>query len=255
MSNPFETSSNPFEDEDGSKYRRQNRRNDDLSAEERLQRMMQEIEDSEARQLESTRNALRSIDDSERIGIATAEDLIHQREQLDNIENKTGKINQDLKTSQKHLTSIKSIFGGIKNWWNGDKDRQSQPPQSSSCKLQAELDKNAASKPHPGERYKMDDGHGFYEDDDLDDKFMKGSRNPDGQKQYFKPVTHSKREEALNQNLDMMSDGIGRLKGLAKGLGDEIQSQNDQLDRINASVDRADIKLKDQNRQMCGILK
>lgn len=52
-----------------------------------------------------------------------------------------------------------------------------------------------------------------------------------------------------------MSDGMGRLKGLAIGLGDEIATQNEQLDRINVGVDRADIKLKDQNRQMRGILK
>ena len=54
---------------------------------------------------------------------------------------------------------------------------------------------------------------------------------------------------------DMMSQGMERLKGLAQGLGDEIQSQNEQLDRINTGVDRADIKIKDQNRQMRKILK
>lgn len=53
----------------------------------------------------------------------------------------------------------------------------------------------------------------------------------------------------------MMSEGMARLKGLAQGLGDEIESQNAQLDRINISADRADIKLTDQNRQMKGILK
>lgn len=54
---------------------------------------------------------------------------------------------------------------------------------------------------------------------------------------------------------DMMSDGVSRLRMLAKGLGDEIESQNEQLDRINAGVERADIKITDQNRQMRGILK
>ena len=54
---------------------------------------------------------------------------------------------------------------------------------------------------------------------------------------------------------DLMSQGMTRLKGLAQGLGNEIEAQNEQLDRINAGVDRADIKLKDQNRQMRKILK
>ena len=52
-----------------------------------------------------------------------------------------------------------------------------------------------------------------------------------------------------------MSQGMTRLKGLAQGLGDEIEAQNEQLDRITVGVGRADIKLKDQNRQMRQILK
>jgi synaptosomal-associated protein 29 len=52
-----------------------------------------------------------------------------------------------------------------------------------------------------------------------------------------------------------MSEGMERLKGLAQGLGDEIETQNTMLDRINTKTDRADIKLTDQNRQMRGILK
>jgi len=51
-----------------------------------------------------------------------------------------------------------------------------------------------------------------------------------------------------------MSDGMSRLKGLAVGLGDEISAQNDQLDRIAPKVERADTKIRDQNRQMRHIL-
>ncbi|XP_060576965.1 synaptosomal-associated protein 29-like [Ruditapes philippinarum] len=257
MSNPFHTNSNPFDEDDDDNYRKKNNpKRSELSHEEQIQRMMMEIDDSEYRQLESTKRALASIDDSERTGIATAEELLHQREQLVNIEKKTDIINQDLKTSQKHLTNIKSIFGGIKNWWNGDKDKDSQPRQSvpGTSKLQSTLDSQSASRPPPGQRYKTDDGKGFYEDD-LDDEFMKGSRNPQGKTQYFKPVTNSRKEELLNDNLDLMSEGMERLKGLAQGLGDEIETQNTMLDRINTKTDRADIKLTDQNRQMRGILK
>jgi len=52
-----------------------------------------------------------------------------------------------------------------------------------------------------------------------------------------------------------MSDGMSRLKMLAKGLGNEIETQNEQLERINEQVGRADIKITDQNRQMRNILK
>lgn len=53
---------------------------------------------------------------------------------------------------------------------------------------------------------------------------------------------------------DMMSDGMSRLRGLALGLGDEIEAQNEQIDRINTKVDRADISIQDKNSQMRQIL-
>ena len=52
----------------------------------------------------------------------------------------------------------------------------------------------------------------------------------------------------------MMSDGMSRLKGLALGLGDEIEAQNDQIDRINREVGTADVSIQDKNRQMRQIL-
>ena len=52
----------------------------------------------------------------------------------------------------------------------------------------------------------------------------------------------------------MMSDGMSRLKDLALGLGDEIEAQNDQIDRINREVDTADVSIQDKNKQMRQIL-
>jgi len=68
----FDKSSNPFYDNDNHSFSKRPDRQE-LSDEEQIQRMMAEIEASEQRQLDSTRRALASIDDSERVGIATAE--------------------------------------------------------------------------------------------------------------------------------------------------------------------------------------
>ena len=73
-------SSNPFDNDYDDQYTKGRGRNypreNALTEEEKIQRIMQEIDDSEARQLESTRRALASIDDSERVGVATAEVFI-----------------------------------------------------------------------------------------------------------------------------------------------------------------------------------
>ena len=53
----------------------------------------------------------------------------------------------------------------------------------------------------------------------------------------------------------LMSDGLGRLKNLAMGLGDEIEQQSESLDRVNPKVSRANDLLEHQNTQMNRILK
>lgn len=52
-----------------------------------------------------------------------------------------------------------------------------------------------------------------------------------------------------------MSDGMSRLKDLAMNLGDEIEKQNDQLDRIAPNVDRVNLRIENQNKQMGRILR
>ena len=52
-----------------------------------------------------------------------------------------------------------------------------------------------------------------------------------------------------------MSLGLFRLKGLAIGLGDEINEQNDLLDRIQNKADKADSIIHEQNTQIRHILK
>ena len=52
-----------------------------------------------------------------------------------------------------------------------------------------------------------------------------------------------------------MADGMSRLKNLALDLGDEIEKQSDQIDRINLNVNKANVTLDDQNRQIRKILR
>lgn len=225
--------------------------------EDRRRQLMMQIDNSENTQLDSTQRALASIYESEAMGVATAEELLRQGETLNNIEKKTGDMQQNLTVSQKHLNNIKSVFGGIKNWWSKDKKPEdSKSTANSSTRLKAEIEKtnNQPSKSKP-------DVRGFYEDDDnddLDSKFMAGARKPGsvgGSYQFISPVTRSAREEEIDSNLGDMCEGMSRLKGLAMGLGDEIERQTDQLDRIDTKVNKTDDLLSHQNVQMRKILR
>ncbi|XP_069135363.1 synaptosomal-associated protein 29-like [Argopecten irradians] len=227
--------------------------------------ILEQINASEDRQLESTRRALSSIYDSERMGVATAEELTRQGEQLNNIEGKVTDIDKNMTTTQKHLNSIKSVFGGIKNWWSSKKDDSNPQPKEveTASRLKDAIANQGVSEGAGAARRKTDTSGFGDDDDDLDSRFMAGSRKPassagyrqaSGQQQILQPVTGSSREDETNDNLAMMSDGMSRLRDLALGLGDEISRQNDQIDRIAPKVDNVNVKIDDQNRQMRRIL-
>ena len=52
-----------------------------------------------------------------------------------------------------------------------------------------------------------------------------------------------------------MSDGLARLKGLGMMMSDEIETQNEQLERIDLQVQRADDKVVQQTKRINNMLK
>ena len=61
-------------------------------------------------------------------------------------------------------------------------------------------------------------------------------------------------DEVLNSNLDEMSLGLGRLKGLAVNLNQELEEHNAILDRLDDKTANADWRVKKQNKDMDKLL-
>lgn len=119
---------------------------------------------------------------------------MHQGEQLDNIEAKTAAINADMKTSQRHLNSIKSVFGGIKNWWSGDKKKEAEQATTTTNQRQSRLRDAMDSRrenetEHPAMRLRSQDVSGFYE---TDSGYSQQKQVSSGMKAY---------DERFNENL------------------------------------------------------
>jgi synaptosomal-associated protein 29 len=62
-------------------------------------------------------------------------------------------------------------------------------------------------------------------------------------------------QKVIDRNLEDMCSSLSRLKGLAEGLGEEIDTQNEMLDRLNDKTDKADFTILRQNKEMNKILK
>jgi len=226
----------------------------------RLQ-LLEEKRRIEERTLQSTNSSLGLLHESEQVGVLTAEELLKQREQLQNIEENLDTINNTMRTSQKHINSLKSIFGGIKNYFSkgNTSDTVSRPPSEiiPSRKLPSNLhdtvgdlrsDSKQNEAAHPAFRIRDLP----YDDDEAHDALTTKEKtpSPSASSRFTNDI-----DGKIDQNLDHLSMGLGRLKNLAIGLHDEIDQQNDMIDAIHNKADKADETLEYQNRQIKRILK
>ena len=87
--------------------------------EAKRQMMAEKRREIENRTLDSSHRSLGLLYESEKVGLATAQELNRQKEQLKSTEQRLDDINATLKTSERHLQGVKSVFGGIMNYFQG----------------------------------------------------------------------------------------------------------------------------------------
>ncbi|KAK9498127.1 hypothetical protein O3M35_004005 [Rhynocoris fuscipes] len=198
-----------------------------------------EIED---KTIKSTQRTLQHLRNSEFVGVATAEELLHQREQLERTGKSLDDINSTLRFSQRHIQGIKSVFGGLKNLISG---KPSVPPKktptiseneplSQPSNLCSVLDKSSTST------------GGLHPALALTDKYVE---RPEEFKGY------PDKQEVLNENMEQILHSVKKLKDLASGLGEEIDSQNDLIEGIIGKAERADRTLAKQNKDINKLIK
>ncbi|KAK2580086.1 hypothetical protein KPH14_012367 [Odynerus spinipes] len=228
----------------GSSYNYYN--NFDNEFEIKHQQLIQRRKEIEERTVHSSERSISLLRDSEQIGAATAEELIRQREQLERTEKRLDDINSTLRFSQKHIQGIKSVFGSLKNYLSG-KSLDAPVPSS---KLPESTSFGSTSSPTLSNTLEqvqtnMTNNHPTLKhrgllDDDEDQRINKSTNN----------IT-----KVLEKNLDEMSGSLARLKGLAIGLSEEIDTQNDLIDNITDKAERTDIMLQKQNKDITYLLK
>ncbi|XP_034230735.1 synaptosomal-associated protein 29 [Thrips palmi] len=225
----------------------------------RNSRQAQKLKEIEDRALRSAQASISILRETEDIGVKTAEELMVQREKLERTEKNLDEINTTLRYSQKNINGIKSVFGSLKNYFSGRGDPKpttsdsagsssgasgSGYPSTASLKLAEAMEaKPESTGPHPGLRIR-----GLADEDDGSDMRSPTSSNP--LQSRFNHIN-----DILDKNMDEVGSSLTRLKGLAVGLGEEIESQNDLIGRIHDKTDRADVTIQRQNREIKRLLK
>ncbi|XP_063220440.1 synaptosomal-associated protein 29 [Bacillus rossius redtenbacheri] len=185
--------------------------------------------------IQSTQRSLSLLKETEDVGVATAEELAHQRSQLERTEQRLDEINTALRFSQRHLQGMKSLLGSFKNYFTGKSGEQPTPvaivPVASAEELNSysqNISRAAVSSDH----------------------------HPGLQIRGQTPASSSSQVQAvLEQNLNEIGHSVSFLKGLAEGLSSELDTQAQLIDRVTEKTEKTDFKIQQQNRDMNKLLK
>ncbi|XP_006875867.1 PREDICTED: synaptosomal-associated protein 29 [Chrysochloris asiatica] len=197
----------------------------------------------------STSRSLSLMYESERVGVASSEELIRQRGVLEHTEKMVDKMDQDLKTSQTHINSIKSVFGGLVNYFRS-KPAETPPEQNGIMATQPNnrlkevltTSKEQESKyqaSHPNLR-KLDNP------DTIPGKASAAVISDEYPKNPHLRAYHQK----IDSNLGELSVGLTRLKDIALGMQTEIEEQDDILDRLTTKVDKLDVNIQSTEKKV-----
>ncbi|XP_005391895.1 PREDICTED: synaptosomal-associated protein 29 [Chinchilla lanigera] len=216
------------------------------AAEDRQQYLRQEVLRRAEATAASTSRSLSLMYESEKVGVASSEELVRQRGVLERTEKMVDKMDQDLKTSQRHINSIKSVFGGLVNYF------KSKPAETPA-------EQNGMLTPQPNSRLK----EAISTSKEQEEKYqashpnLRKLDNVDSQtgsavstEAYPKNPHLRAYHQKIDSNLDELSMGIGRLKDIALGMQTEIEEQDDILDRLTTKVDKLDINIKSTEKKV-----
>ncbi|XP_029900314.1 synaptosome associated protein 23.1 isoform X2 [Myripristis murdjan] len=208
----------------------------DMTVEDMTMRANQVTDES----LESTRRMLRMAEESKQTGTNTMVMLDEQGEQLRHVEEGMDQINQDMRQAEKNLTDLSKCCG--------------------LCVCPCD---RVTSIEHDS-RYKRtwgiggsDAGSTAGSDGAVISRQPSGVRNgqapqvntsaPSGP--YIKRITNDAREDEMEENLDAVGSIIGNLKTMAVDMGNEIDKQNKQIDRITDKADMTKIRIDEANQR------
>ncbi|VDL78679.1 unnamed protein product [Nippostrongylus brasiliensis] len=199
-----------------------------------------EIEKYMQQSLDSTERSRRHLENSEKIGAQTAQDLLEQREKLERTERNLDEIHKTTQITQRNLNSLKSVFGGFfKNKFSRKPQEGPTDPMPQS-KSASRLSETVSE---------MGGGAGG-----SSASFSAQTTLSESSRNAIKGTRWEAMDNQIDENLDAMSRNLRNLQRLGQDLGREVDEQNQMLDRIQVKADRNDAIVRVQDKQMQKIL-
>ncbi|XP_065175072.1 synaptosomal-associated protein 23-like [Sycon ciliatum] len=183
--------------------------------------------------LESTRRMVALTQETQEVGVKTLEELDAQGEQLDRVETGLDNINADMKKAERNLTQMEKCCG--------------------LCLCPCGRTRSIERDPRYGKAF----SGGAYEKEDEVVSSQPRSGGPSGsgrgsgaqqsQGGNIQRITNDAREDEMDENMDLVSNAVSNLKNMAMDMGNELERQNVQLDRINDKAEMNDERIQHAN--------
>ncbi|KAM9466876.1 synaptosomal-associated protein 25-B [Clarias gariepinus] len=198
---------------------------DDADMRNELTNLQERADQLADESLESTRRMLQLVEESKDAGIRTLVMLDEQGEQLERIEEGMDQINKDMKEAEKNLTDLGNLCGICPCPCNKLKERGQNWGNNQ--------DGVVSSQPARvvDEREQMAISGGF-----------------------IRRVTNDARENEMDENLEQVGSIIGNLRHMALDMGNEIDTQNRQIDRIMEMADSNKTRIDEANQRATKML-
>lgn len=229
-------STNPFEDDENDTF-------DDLSNDPELNSIRQQQDYYRQQMVASTNRSVQMIIESQTTAIETAEELSKQREQLERTNKNLDKINGDLDHSERHITSLKSIWGTMSNWFKKPLPKTTQQ-ENGDTKSDPDASLKATNQEIQNNLRKLNDT----------DLRFEGGRSS-GSSGAYNSCPQTTEDNIVDKNLDQLLAGLTVLKGQGLALGNEIDEQNVLLDDIQRKTENMDNRVDQQNSKIRKILR
>uniref|UniRef100_A0A8C3AL70 Multifunctional fusion protein n=1 Tax=Cyclopterus lumpus TaxID=8103 RepID=A0A8C3AL70_CYCLU len=184
---------------------------------------MQQRADQLADEVRATRSLHRGSKDA---GIRTLVMLDEQGEQLERIEEGMDQINKDMKDAEKNLNDLGKFCG--------------------LCSCPCNKMKGGASKAWGKNQDGVVASQPARVVDEREQMAISGG--------FIRRVTEDARENEMDENLEQVGGIIGNLRHMALDMGNEIDTQNRQIDRIMDKADSNKTRIDEANQRATKML-
>jgi hypothetical protein len=180
---------------------------------------------------ESSRAAIKSMEEAKALAITSATELDAQGKRIEKMSAKMDEMNQDLHTSEKYLRSISSWFGSL---WN------SVGPNSPAKPISVPEPAPSKNRSFPST---STGSSGAIKSPTLSSDII-SSLSAEERQAY----------EESEKNLDELMESLQVIKGLSANIGSTVEKQTHDINALSAKVDHNTAKIKTQNRKISKLM-